>query len=210
MDISIPTFPRLLMGSMIRCLLLFFLIGSLTSVSADNSSRGYLITKNGKKLTGLISQVLGENEIIFINDFGTPYKLHAALIYGFVVPQKGKNVFYVSKFSGNVWRFMRLLHEGEGMSLYLAPVARVLPNDAAHYGMRSPEMRYTNDYFVELKGRMPVRVSRGNFKKSMRRLLKKEAPELAKKIGKKGYRFKNLEAVIQEYNDLLQKEMISM
>jgi hypothetical protein len=185
-------------------------MGSLTSLSANNSSRGYLITKNGKKLTGMISQVFGENEIVFINDFGTPYKLHAALIYGFVVPQNGKNVFYASKYNGKVWRFMRLLHQGEGMNLYLAPVSRVLSHPSGHLGLRPPEVRFTNAYFVELKGRAPVRVSRGNFKGSMRRLLKKEAPQLAKKVGKRGYRFKNLEEIIEAYNEIMQKKMISM
>lgn len=192
----------------------FFVIcmGSVGSLFAEGelNTRGYLVTKNGMKLTGTISQVFGENEIIFVNDFGTPYKVHAALVYGFVVPRKGKNVFYASKFNGKSWRFMRLLHQGEGMNLYLAPVNRVLPPRAGQFGVSQPEITLMNVYFVELKGRLPIEISRSNFKKNMRRLLKKEAPEIAKLIGKKDYRFKNLEEIIEEYNKVVQKKLISM
>lgn len=210
MDKPLRTFSHSLHSSLLRGMLLIFFVGSSVFLSAHNNARGFLVTKNGMKLTGIISQVFGGNEIIFINDFGTPYKIHAALVYGFVVPAQGKSIFYASKFNGKNWRFMRLLHQGEGMNLYSAPISRLLPPKAGQFGLIRPEVSLSNAYFVELKGRLPVEISRSNFKKSMRRLLKKEAPELSQLIGKKGYRFKNLEEIIELYNKVVQKKLISM
>ncbi len=193
-------------GFLIFC----FLFSGWIILQADNSARGYLVTKNGIQLTGVISEIFDYNYILFINDFGTPYKIHAAMVYGFVVPRKGRPVFYASKFNGKKWRFMQLLHKGEGMNLYAAPAVQVPGPPGSYGGQLLTQPVRSNAYYVELKGRLPVEIRRGNFKRSMRKLLKKEAPEMAKKIGSKGYRYKNLEVIIEEYNQLIQKERISL
>ncbi len=192
-------------------ILFFSLIFSGQALGADEQTpRGYLVTKNGKKLTGSISEVFGENQILFINDFGTPYKIHAALIYGFVINRQGKNIFYASKFSGKKWHFMQLLYKGESMNLYSAPIIQLQNNAFNQFGGGNPKLIHSDAFFVEINGRLPVQVSRVNFKKSMRRLLKTEAPELAKLIGSKGYRFKNLQEIILKYNEIIQKSLISL
>ncbi len=201
--ISSPSFFRfcLVFGS-----LLFFVKVPLWGESA----RGYLVTKSGVQLTGVISEVFDNDKILFINDFGTPYKVHAALIRGFVVPRQGTPVFFASKFNGERWHFMQLLHQGEGMNLYVAPSVQAavpLPSYTDQFYLQTIRI---NEYYVELKGRLPVKIRRGNFKKSMSRLLKKEAPELAEKVGSKGYRYKDLESIIQQYNELIRKNRISL
>jgi len=195
-----------------RFSLILLFAGSLFSLKAGSSSaRGYLITKNGVTLTGTISEIFDNNQILFINDFGTPYKIHAAIVYGFVVPRKGKKVFFASKYNGKKWYFMQLLHQGEGMNLYSAPVTRVQSMGAfQHNPYRVVRTTQLTTYFVELKGRLPVEIKRGNFKRKMRKLLKKQAPEMAERLGKKGYRFKNLEEIIEKYNAIVKKDLINL
>ncbi|NJL75787.1 MAG: hypothetical protein HC892_12960 [Saprospiraceae bacterium] len=53
----------------------------------DKLSVGYIITLDGKRLTGQIGDVSYSNiisNVEFVNDFGTPYQLRAELIRGFV------------------------------------------------------------------------------------------------------------------------------
>lgn len=105
---------------------------------------------------------------------------------------------------------MELLHKGEGMNLYSAPIISVQNIISTRYRGSRQEFIQSDAFFVEIKDRLPVQISKSNFKNSMRKLLKKEAPELAQKIGSKGFRFKNLRNIILQYNEIVQKSLISL
>ncbi|NJK83626.1 MAG: hypothetical protein HC912_07210 [Saprospiraceae bacterium] len=56
-----------------------------------NANIGYIITLDNKSLTGYIGDIYYADfisSVTFINDFGTPYKLRAELIKGFVFEEK--------------------------------------------------------------------------------------------------------------------------
>ena len=61
--------------SLVFCMMLVFQLFSTHAFSIiddlPNTSKGYLVTLNGQRLTGSVSAIVDENQIIFINDFGT-------------------------------------------------------------------------------------------------------------------------------------------
>ena len=103
--------------------LLLFVIGILCgTLSAQNSEAltGYIVTKNNYHLTGaigLIEHTQYGSMVEFINDFGTPYFLHPALIRGFVFFEGPAISAYESKYYRNTWMFLRLQYSGENISL---------------------------------------------------------------------------------------------
>ena len=136
-----------------------------------------------------------------------PYSLK--LIKGFVFKKESKFVAYESKFSRKKkWRFLEVLLKGEGMSLYRSPIEKVTLTDN---GLFTQTRTYrSNEYWLEIRGRSPIRLNRMGYRKKFRRLMQKIAPELAQKIGKKGYRFKNILKIVEEYNEEYQKTRYSL
>lgn len=174
--------------------------------------RGYIVTKNDKILTGQIGNIWhseSRSEVIFINDFGSIYSLQPELIKGFVFKKDTKFVAYESKFSRKKkWRFLQVLLKGEGMSLYRSPIEKV---KQTNNGLFTQTHTYrSNEYWLEVKGRSPIRLNRMGYRKKFKRLISRVAPELAQKIGKKGYRFKDLLKIVEEYNDEYSKTKYSL
>lgn len=168
--------------------------------------RGYVVTKNGIHLTGSIGDIYHSNlasEVLFTNDLGTTYSYRPELISGFVFEKNAMMVTYESKFDRKKWAFFEVVEKGAGMNLYRTPEEKtqiVLEQaEMKSYPYRSEE------YWVEVKGRLPIQINRFNFRKKMRRLLNNIVPELAKKIGKPGYRYKNLVNIVQECNTQYRK-----
>lgn len=188
----------------IRLFTLLILAILPTLLSAEGG-KGYLVTRNGVWLTGTISAIFDENQIIFVNDFGTPYQIHAFLILGYVVNnEEGDKDLYVSKYSGNKWRFMKMLYQGENVGLYTANVEykpMIRPEAVQDY--RFTKSIFKDEYFIEFRAGYPVLITRAKFKKIMKRLLKKRAPELSNKIGKKGYRYKDMLKILKEFNMIM-------
>lgn len=181
----------------------FFFISSLQA----DAFKGYIVTLNGKRLTGYIGAVTfpksKQSEVIFINDFGTPYQIKAQLIKGFVFIQGSDYRIYESKYDKKRWMFLQVLYKGEGMSLYMAPQERV--RYEMNNGFFRTQSYNVEEYWLEVEDKAPIKLKRMGFKKKFRRLIARRAPELAAKIGTKGYKFSDLQKIIEEYNDKYDK-----
>jgi hypothetical protein len=178
------------------------MIGSLLANSPlPDPAKGYIVTRNGKSLTGAIGNIFHTSygsEVTFINDFGTIYQIHPFLIKGFVFQEQKDMVTYESKYSERKWLFLRVLHKGKYISVYKSPEKKSVVNFTRVSFMA--ETVKNDVYWLELHGKNPTQIRRMGFKKQMKKLLKRRAPELAEKIGTKGYRFKNLTEIAEAYN----------
>lgn len=188
------------------CLSIFLLPLSLPGQSVETSQeqRGYIVTLSGDRLTGKIGDVIGGSYtsfVLFINDFGTPYMLRAELIRGFAFQQGESVVRYETHYSNSRCMFMKVVVKGEGISLYRSlaydPPSMNNPPHAVSTGQNFTPSRY----YIVVRERGAIPVKRWGFRRNMRKLLQERAPELSDKIGDKGYRYKNLETIIKEYNE---------
>jgi hypothetical protein len=183
---------------------LYFIILSLilfSQVLSADVFRGYIVTKSGTHLMGYIGHIMHSNyrcDVVFINDFGTPYRIHPALIRGFVFKKGNEIAVYESKFDRRNWMFLKVLYKGEGMSLYKAPEERT--QMALIGGRLQTTIVRSHEYWMELKGRQLMRIKRPGYKDRFRKLIEKHAPDLAEKIGQKGYKFKDIMKIVEEFN----------
>lgn len=179
--------------------LAFFILLKITCFAAG---KGYLITKDEKFITGQVIAVNStetSSELVFVNDFGDYYQIHPFLIKGFVFTEKEKVIQYESKFNGQYWMFLRIEVAGNGIRMY--------KTDNIVYSMKS---RFDDNYqktqsvskqiWLEQPNGTPFQIYILGFRKTMRGVLA-DFPELAVKIGEKGYRYKNLKSILTEYNE---------
>lgn len=173
----------------------------ICGAASAGTFQGYLITKNGHRLTGRIGAIFyaeRTSSVIFINDFGTFYDIHPALVRGFVIEKDNQKIVYLSKMHRRGWAFLRVLYHGEQMKLYQAPEEKTVLQLSGNLIQQSTFK--TEEYWVEIADRQVYRLNKLSFKRKFRRLVENNAPELAAKIGKKGYQFKDLLKVVEEYN----------
>jgi len=191
------------------CLTLGVLLVSMGSIQA-NPYRGFLIAKNGKQITGYIGGISSEGRlgrILFINDFGNLYIIEANQIRGFVYQKEEKLFFFESIWDEKRWKFLQMIFSGEEARLYKVPASQSAPW-ADHFGLSlSTQAPSTGQgkYFIQLKDRPIRRIIPFRFKKRMKKLLGGQAPELAEKLGSPDYRFKNLESIVRELDEILKK-----
>lgn len=185
------------MKKLYLCLFFFQLIAF--SASAE-LYRGYIITLNGYHLTGQIGEIyLNEDQkhVVFVNDFGTPYMISPRLIAGFAYEINEELIIYQSIVVNKSWAFMKVLAQGEGLKLLKTPEVEIeVTYD--DMGLNTQKLR-SNRYYLQLKRQRPLKVKRLGFRKQMRQLFQDRAPELANKIGQKGYRFGDLKKIAEEY-----------
>lgn len=164
---------------------------------------GYIVSKNGKKLTGHIGVMQHQartSTVVFINDFGDTYEIEAERIKGFVFEANGVLFAFESKALHPAHRFLRILHKNGPMELF------VLTYDSGatwEYTLQTlPSIQ--RSYWIRLQGEEPmVKVSRWGFRRKLRQLLRPKAPALAEKIGQKGYRFDDMPGIAEIYNQLM-------
>ncbi|MCB0581564.1 MAG: hypothetical protein KDD10_19925 [Phaeodactylibacter sp.] len=166
-------------------------------------ARGYIVTKNGKQLTGYIGDIYHSpyrGVVTFINDFGTVYNIEAERIRGFVFSNEQGYTAYESKQLRGNWIYLRILEKGGAVNLYQSPEEEYTLS--FKNGMMTADSRKITEYWLEVKGKkQPVRVNRLNFRRKLRRLFRKAgAPEYREKVGSEGYRFRDLPEIIREYN----------
>lgn len=163
--------------------------------------RGYIITKNGRQLTGYIGEIFqgsGGSTVVFINDFGSEYHIHAALIRGFVFRKGEEYVAYESVRVRQARHFLRILERGAELSLYQAPEVRTeLFFTGGNFQVRTYE---AEEFWLQFQDKKLTRIRKAGFRNKMRRLLSKTAPELSEKIGEAGYKFQDLPGIVREYN----------
>ncbi len=180
-------------------LLILLLAGNANSLLAD-TFRGYLITKNNIRLTGFISTISHDDngsQVAFINDFGDVYRIHPAWVSGFAFEKDHKTYLYLSRTDKRKWVFLRLLYQGEYISLLQSPemqISQVLTVN----GFEQRTIR-RQEFWLETPGRSTFPVRRSNFRKTMRRFCERGAPRLKANIGKSGYRYRNLEEIVQAF-----------
>ena len=177
-------------------------------------SSGYIITKNGIRLTGqigVLNQTPELSTVVFINDFGNVYTLQPELIAGFVFRQDTILQAFESKINSEErrWVFMQVLAKGNGLNLYRSVTEKGggRRNDLEEEEQVPRELK-VQDYYLEARGKLPVRVQKVGFKRQMRELLQRRAPKLARKIGSKGYRYRDIFQIIVEYNEKIGKSQI--
>lgn len=179
------------------CLFLF----SCTLFATQNP--GFIITKDAKIITGKVADIFYSNwksELVFINEMGRRYYFHPAVIHGFAIHKDGEMVQFESKYYKGTWRFLEVMEKGKKLSLYRSPMIKT-QQATQKYGEEKVISRKVNEYWLEAGLAIPVRVYPLGYKKKLREFMSNQ-PRLVKKIGTEGYRFKNLEKIINEYNEL--------
>lgn len=182
--------------------ILFLLLFAAAGLCTD-PARGYIVTKNGKQLTGYISDIYHSefrSIVVFINDFGSVYNIEAERIRGFVFSDKEGYTAFESKNCHNRWYFLRILEKGGEVNLYQSPEEEYTLR--FENGMLKASSRSITEFWLEVDGRKQlINVNRLNFRRKLRRMFHKaEAPEFREKVGAEGYRFRNLPDIIREYN----------
>ncbi|MEM6395743.1 MAG: hypothetical protein AAF741_05300 [Bacteroidota bacterium] len=156
-------------------------------------------TKDDLHLTGYINFIQYRMDglvIQFTNDFGDEYIIEPNRVAGFGFETEDSVLRYVSCLHEGRWLFLRVLERGRKLNLYRVPDNRSRWVDASSYlylGATLP------DYYIQGKRGNMMPMYRGGFRRNMKALVN-DMPELANKIGKKGYRYKNLQDIVAEYN----------
>ena len=180
-------------------LLLFFIAFSLTA-SAD-SFRGFLLTKDGFHLTGYLNVLQyapGGNIITFTNDFGDEYQIHPFLVSGFGFTYEGQPMRFVSRRHEGMWYFLQEEVRGKAISLFRLPKGGgqwVDDSMLRVFSVPPPE------YYLEYGQGQFLAVPRGGYKRNLRDFFREASPGLAGKIGSKGYRYRDLHAIVVEFNE---------
>jgi hypothetical protein len=179
--------------------LLLFLL-TATYLSAE-SFRGFLLTKDGYQLTGYLNILQyspGGNIINFTNDFGDVYTIHPFLVQGFGFNYRGEPMRFVSRRHEGLWYFLQEEVRGKQVSLFR------LPRGGSRWvddSMLSLFTQQPPEYYFEHGRGQFLAVPRGGYKRNLREFFRESHPQLSKKIGKKGYRYRDMAAIVKECNE---------
>ena len=171
-----------------------------TSLSAE-ALRGFLLTKDNYQLTGYFN-VLEYSPtgslITFTNDFGDVYSIHPMLVKGFGFSKDGTTFRFVSRFHEGQWFFLHETVRGRSLSLYRLPDGtNNWVDDSMLRLFQTPPPTY---YFL-YGDRQLLPIPRAGFKRTLRDFFTPVNPALAGRIGKRGYRYRNLVDIVAEFNE---------
>lgn len=190
-----------------RKLYLFsFFVLLLSSPGYAASYKGYLVTKNNFHLTGFVQEVSyapGTILVTFANDFGNVYYIHPALVKGFAFVKDNTLVSYVSRFHNGRWYFLEVVSDGELLSLFELPPTTASWVDGSLQRLTVLEL---DRYWIQLRQQPVQPVRRWGFRKQMRQLLALRQPDLSRKIGTNGYRYRNLPEIVSECNERFRRK----
>jgi hypothetical protein len=173
--------------------------------------QGYIVTKNNYQLTGSIGTIDHSSYgtmVEYINDFGTPYFLHPALIKGFVFYEGPAIRAYESKRWQDSWYFLKVQYGGDNISLLQTPELQTSYN--FRNGQLYTRTRKSVQYWISMSDGFIQPLKRLGFRSQMKRLIRDVSPQLARKIGSKGYRFQNLYTILEEYDRELAKGKVNL
>ena len=176
--------------------------------SNDKLSVGYIITLDGKRLTGQIGEVSYSNiisNVEFVNDFGTPYQLRAELIRGFVFLQDNSLVEYESIYQDEFgcWAYLKVIERGEALTLFKAPELKT--KYSTGNDILETQTFNTEEYWLQFQGEKAFRVSRLGFKNSLKRKLR-HYPTLATQLGNTGLKYKDLAEIVRQINAIYKQQ----
>ena len=179
-------------------ILVFSLLLSAT-LSAE-SLRGFLLTKDNHQLTGYFNFLEYSptgNYIVFTNDFGDVYNILPQFVKGFGFTEDGETFRFISRFNNGQWFFLHEDTPGRTLSLYRLPDgSQSWVDDRMLRLFTTPPPQY---YFVFNDKIAPI--PRAGFKRVLREFFAEASPGLAAKIGKRGYRYRNLREIVVEFNE---------
>lgn len=187
---------------------IFFCFFLLNCTLLATQNPGFIITKDAKIITGQVADIFYSNwksELVFINEMGRRYYFQPAVIKGFAIHKKNEIVQFESKYYKGTWRFLEVIEKGEYLNLYRSPTVKT-HETAQRYGEEKTVSRSVEEYWLEIGSAIPVRIYPLSYKKRLREYMSNQ-PKFVKKIGTKGYKFKNLQKIIQEYNELNKQKM---
>ena len=170
------------------------------SLSAE-SYRGFLLTKDGYQLTGYLNVLQyspGGNLITFTNDFGDEYHIHPFLVSGFGFNYNGESMRFVSRQHEGMWYFLQEEVRGRTISLFRLPKGggRWVDDSMLRFFSTPPA-----EYYLEYGQRQFLAVPRAGYKRNLREFFAEASPALAKKIGSRGYRYKDMHDIVREFNE---------
>lgn len=172
------------------------------SVTGATELRGFLLTKDNYQLTGyfnVIRYTPAGNLIEFTNDFGDVYSIHPQLVKGFGFSLDGLNYRFISRFHEGQWFFLRLEQDGRALRLFSLP-------DGSDQWVDDRMLRlFVNpppNYWFEYGKQQLIGIPRIGFKRTVRDFMRATAPGLASKIGKKGFRYRDIHEIVTQYNEL--------
>ncbi len=173
---------------------------------ANKPEKDFLITLNGSKLTGTITDISithQKSQISFENDFGDTYIIEPSTIFGFVFNDGGETVLFESKYLNKRWQFLKVEKKGMALSLYTS-VERQL--QFASSGESPIVIKEKNpQLWMQFAGEQPFKVYKLTYKGVLRKRVG-DYPDLAKNIGKRGFRYKDLSQIAELYNRFCQKK----
>lgn len=181
-------------GQLLICLLFTH------NLLAGNPGNDFLITLDGTKLTGKIKQIslnTSHSQISFENDFGDIYTINPATIFGFTVKENGLVAMYESKYLEGEWRFLKIESRGKVLTLFTSSERQLKYSDAEKSLVVVVEKN--PQFWVQYKNEPPFKIYKFNFKRILRKWMDNYS-ELEERIGKKGFRYKNLPAIVNLYN----------
>ncbi len=187
-----------------RKLTLLLLLCCISISAQSESLRGYVITLDGKYLSGTILQINSSDyhvSVAFKNDYGTAYHFHPALIKGFVFMKGNERHVYESHHHKGEWLFLQQLYVGKEISLFKYPDIQV--NWVVEGRQINSFAANQRVFWLKQNKKSPFLLKRQHFKNKFTELIRENAPELADKIGKRGYRYQHLEKILAEYDAII-------
>ncbi len=180
--------------------LIFILCWSLSAQAAE--LRGFLLTRDDHQLTGYFNVIKYSptgNLITFTNDFGDVYSIHPMLVKGFGFSKDGLNYRFISREHEGQWFFLRLEQDGRALRLFSLP-------DGSDQWVDDTLLRFFSNppptYWFEFGQQQLLGIPRSGFKRIVKAFMEQNSPALAGKIGKKGFRYKDLHEIVIAFNEL--------
>lgn len=192
-----------------RQLLVIFAV-FISNLLFGNIGKGYLITLDGKSITGKILDVYYSEwyaSLTFENDFGNSYSIHPATIHGFVWRNKNQEVVFESKYVKGKWLFLRVIERGPGLTMY-----RTVDRSTKVIKVSDESLiadKKIDEVWLQFYKKRPFQLFRVSFKKVLKKKLA-AFPDLANKIGKPGYKYRDLAKIVTLYNELYTRGDIRM
>lgn len=181
--------------------LYILLLVSVSFAASAASFRGFLLTKDGYQLTGYLNVLhysAGGNVITFTNDFGDEYQIHPFLVSGFGFTYDGESLRFVSRRHEGMWYFLQQEVAGRAISLFRLPQGGGKWVDDSMLRLFSePPPEY---YFEYGEGQF-LAVPRSGYKRNLRNFFAAASPEMAGKIGSRGYRYRDMHDIVVEFNE---------
>jgi hypothetical protein len=177
-----------------------------------NFNPGFIITKDAKIITGKVADIFYSNwktELVFINEMGRRYNFHPAVIKGFAIKNGKEITQFESKYYKGKWQFFKILEQGKTATLYRSPSVKTQQLTKTYGNTDRVIKNNVREFWLEMKQDNILRIYPFSYKRQLKQYLANQ-PTLLAKLGQKGYKFRNLQDIIREYNELVSKRAMEI